>query len=161
MIVTVNCPICKVMRIYTPPFGGCSETAPFVPNSVPLRIVSCKGSFVKKCRVLGVWEDATSGSSPFIYKGRKSVGCGEGPLLLYKGFAISTLKAAAMRRLRSKMRRGRSAGRGTFPAMGKYPKDRRGTPQRRTSFANDGFPPVPHYGGHPFTAAITFRRVKI
>ena len=37
--------------------------------------------------------------------------------------------------------------RGTFPAMGKHPKDRRGTPQRRTSFANDGLPPVPHYGG--------------
>ena len=35
----------------------------------------------------------------------------------------------------------------TFPAMGKSPKDRRGTPQRRTSFANDGFPPVPRYGG--------------
>ena len=37
--------------------------------------------------------------------------------------------------------------RGTFPAMGKYPKDRRGTPQRRTLFANGGLPPVPHYGG--------------
>ena len=32
--------------------------------------------------------------------------------------------------------------------MGKYPKDRRGTPQRRTLFANGGLPPVPHYGGH-------------
>ena len=31
--------------------------------------------------------------------------------------------------------------------MGKYPKDRRGTPQRRTSFANDGLPPGPRYGG--------------
>ena len=37
--------------------------------------------------------------------------------------------------------------RGTFPAMGKHPKDCRGMPQRRTSFANDGLPPVPHYGG--------------
>ena len=35
----------------------------------------------------------------------------------------------------------------TFPAMGKSPKDRRGTPQRRTSFANDGLPPDPIYGG--------------
>ena len=51
MIVTVNCPICKVMRIYTPPFGGRDETAPLVPNSVPERIVSCKGSFVKNCRL--------------------------------------------------------------------------------------------------------------
>ena len=50
--------------------------------------------------------------------------------------------------------------RGTFPAMGKYPKDRRGTPQRRTSFANDGFPPVPHYGGHPLGWAEHFRRAK-
>ena len=48
----------------------------------------------------------------------------------------------------------------TFPAMGKSPKDRRGTPQRRTSFANDGFPPVPHYGGHPLGWAEHFRRAK-
>ena len=39
MIVTVNCPICNVIRIYTPPFEGCSETAPLVPNSVPGEII--------------------------------------------------------------------------------------------------------------------------
>ena len=31
--------------------------------------------------------------------------------------------------------------------MGKYPKDRRGTPQGRTPFAMTAYPPVPHYGG--------------
>ena len=67
MIVTVNCPICKVMRIYTPPFGGCSETAPLVPNSVPERIVSCKGSFVK-ISALGVRRRATGGDFLIIYK---------------------------------------------------------------------------------------------
>ena len=40
--------------------------------------------------------------------------------------------------------------------MGKYPKDRRGTPQRRTSFANDGFPPVP-----PITGVTPWVRQKI
>ena len=45
--------------------------------------------------------------------------------------------------------------------MGKYPKDRRGTPQRRTSFANDGLPPVPHYGGTRTCQVLqNFRRAK-
>ena len=44
--------------------------------------------------------------------------------------------------------------------MGKYPKDRRGTPQRRTPFANDGLPPDPHYGGYPLKWAKPFRRAK-
>ena len=48
----------------------------------------------------------------------------------------------------------------TFPAMGKSPKDRRGTPQRRTPFANDGLPPVPHYGGYPLGWTESFRRTK-
>ena len=41
----------------------------------------------------------------------------------------------------------RTAGRVSFPAMGKKPKDRRGTPQRRTPFANDGLPLGPHLRG--------------
>ena len=42
--------------------------------------------------------------------------------------------------------------RGEFlsPAMGKKPKDRRGTPQGRTSFAMPAFPQAPHYGSHLF-----------
>ena len=45
--------------------------------------------------------------------------------------------------------------------MGKYPKDRRGTPQRRTAFANVGLPPDPHYGGYPLGQAEYFRRAKM
>ena len=56
----------------------------------------------------------------------------------------------------------RPAGRVSFPAMGKKPmaratlscpfgaihlENRRGTPQRRTPFANDGLPPGPHLRG--------------
>ena len=40
----------------------------------------------------------------------------------------------------------RPAGRGTFPAMGKYPKDRRGTPQGRTLFAMTAYPRSPITG---------------
>ena len=82
--------MCSVMRICLTPSRRSWLKPPSIlsQNSVPLRIVSCKGSFVKKCRVLDVWEDATSGRSPFIYKGRKSVGCGEDTLTFYKGFAL-------------------------------------------------------------------------
>ena len=38
----------------------------------------------------------------------------------------------------------RPAGRGTFPAMGKYPKDRRGTAQDGHSVSIFAFPPGPH-----------------
>ena len=55
------------MRIYTPPFGGRDETAPLVPNSVPERIVSRKGSFVKNA-ALGVRRRATGGGFLIIYK---------------------------------------------------------------------------------------------
>ena len=120
MIVTVNCPICNVIRIYTPPFEGCSETAPLVPNSVPERIVSCKGSFVK-IAALGVRRRATGGGFLIIYK-----------------VGDCFFRSGGFRRLGRRV---------TFPAMGKSPKDRRGTPQRRTSFANDGLPPGPRYGG--------------
>ena len=39
------------------------------------------------------------------------------------------------------------AGRGTFPAMGKYPKDRRGTAQDERFALIFALPPVPHYEG--------------
>ena len=41
----------------------------------------------------------------------------------------------------------RPAGRGTFPAMGKYPKDRRGTAQNGHFVSIFALPPDPHYGG--------------
>ena len=41
--------------------------------------------------------------------------------------------------------------------MGKYPKDRRGTPHWRTAFANAGFPPDPHYGG---SVPVAGRRIS-
>ena len=37
--------------------------------------------------------------------------------------------------------------RGTFPAMGKYPKDRRGTAQNGHFVSIFALPPDPHYGG--------------
>ena len=42
---------------------------------------------------------------------------------------------------------GRSRRRGTFPAMGKYPKDRRGTAQNGHFVSIFALPPDPHYGG--------------
>ncbi len=42
---------------------------------------------------------------------------------------------------------GRSRRRGTFPAMGKYPKDRRGTAQDGHFVSIFALPPDPHYGG--------------
>ena len=42
---------------------------------------------------------------------------------------------------------GRSRRRGTFPAMGKYPKDRRGTAQNGHFVSIFALPPDPHNGG--------------
>ena len=62
--------------------------------------------------------------------------------------AISALRAAALRRLRSETRlRAQCGRRVTFPAMGKSPKDRRGTAQDERSALIFALPPVPHYGG--------------
>ena len=44
--------------------------------------------------------------------------------------------------------------------MGKKPKDRRGTPQGRTSFAMTAYPRAPITGGYPFGQVLNFRRAK-
>ena len=59
------------------------------------------------------------------------------------------------------MRRGfRPAGRVSFPAMGKKPKDRRGTAQDGHFVSIFAFPPDPRYGGYPLQWAEHFRRAK-
>ena len=48
----------------------------------------------------------------------------------------------------------------SFPAMGKKPKDRRGTAQDGHFVSIFALPPVPHYGGYPLEQAESFRRAK-
>ena len=48
----------------------------------------------------------------------------------------------------------------TFPAMGKSPKDRRGTAQDGHCVSIFALPPVPRYGGYPLGQAENFRRAK-